>query len=152
MPSVALQIELAMVAALSAADIPAGVHIDRGNTGEYTADVMPAYNVASMETTYEYGARESDRDSLAARKTWGVFCYAAASGGIKAADAVDPMLIGAFKALSGNTFGGLARDVQVKSEKWNFDQKSGIDVVEVQITVEATFDIARGDPSQNYDA
>ncbi len=146
MASVELQVELAMAAALNVEECPATLY--RGNTGEFTPDLMPAYNLAAVESTNNYNA--SDNEGLEVDATWGVYCYAAGSAGVTARDAVDPLLVWAHQKLADESLGGLVRSLKLTTKKWNWDQKSGVDVVEVMLTVEAEFDIARLDPSQNY--
>jgi hypothetical protein len=150
-PSVMLQVEKAIYSALGGTGTPAA-QCDRGNTGEYTADIMPAYNLALVEFANGYGNRGTDNDSLRVTATWGVFCYASASGGITAADALDPLLVWAHQKVGDQTWGGLATETEVKGCKLNWNEKDGQDTVEAMLTVEVEFDIARTDPATNYNA
>ncbi len=147
--SIMQQIENAIVAALQAANV---AHVDQGNTGEYGADSMPAYNVALVEYDPGFGSRDSDRESLRCTATWGVFCYAAQADGITSSANMDPLLVAAHKQLGDETFGGLAVGTVIRNGKCNWNEKDGANTMEVMLTVEVAFDIARTDPSQNYNA
>ena len=147
-PSVQLQIENAIAAALGEAGFAAP--LDRGDTGEYSVERMPAYNLALLSFANGYTDRDTDHDGLSVRATWGVFCYAKGGNGITAAEALDPLLVWAHQQLSDSTFGGLATGTRLQGGKLNWNQKDGNDTIEAVLTVEVEFDVTRGDPSQNY--
>jgi hypothetical protein len=147
-PSVALQIDNAIAALLTAAGSPAP--LDRAATIEYVHENMPAFNLA--EQKFDPVDHESTSDSIAGMSSWVVLCYASGSTDMSARAAVDPLLIYAWRQVQDQTLGGLCRQVRVKGYQCNYDRKSGLELIEVQISLEVDFDIVRGDPSQNYNA
>ena len=145
--SVMLQVERAIFSAIAGGPVASP---DRGNTGEYSADCMPAYNLALMEFANGYGKRDTTHDSLRVTGTWALFCYAAASSGITATDALDPLLTWAHQQLADSTLSGLAVGVELTGGKLNWNEKDGVNTVEAALMIEVEFDISRGDPSQNF--
>lgn len=146
-PSVAIQIEDAIAEALEATGSPCGV--DRAATIEYDHENMPAYNVAEVKTDNDF-THEATEDSLAVESEFEVYCYAAGIGATRARAAVDPLLVFAHRQLNDETFGGLAREVEVAGYRLNYDRKGSIEIIEAVISLKVKFDVMRGDPSQNY--
>lgn len=142
--SVVLQVEEAICALLAATGTPAPV--DRQPIVDYDEEQLPSISVAFMG----WKNADGEHDSIEQEAEWGILCRAVGSATVPCTEAVDALTLWVHRQLMDNTLGGLARHLLITQGAVQYDRKSDVSTIQVQLDVKATLDIQRGDPSQNY--
>ena len=141
-----LLVEAKIVELLNSGASPASV--DYNATIEYTADLMPAYNVALMKLVPDWNAATGEAVPIEAFVS--VLCYAASDGSQSLTAAVDPLVLFAWESLVGDeSLGGTAgvQDSQVEGVEYNYAGDSDTRIVEAVLQLKVKVWVTRGDVS-----